>query len=1420
MRITAGFRHFAFLFLVTGLLTARAAAAAAPFSLKDGDRVLFLGDALAEGEQRHGWIETMLTTRFADRAITFRNLGWNGDNPAGDSRAGLSLLQAGHEPDGEGWTQLKQQLVETKPTVAFIAYGMASSLAGAANAPAFKADVSRLLDALEKSSPGVRVVLLGPIRHEALGAPWPDPAEHNRMLARYADALRTLADERRATFVSLFDLPAERVLTTNGIQLNDAGYRRAAERIEDRLLASPGAWRNSPQAEPLRQAIRRKNEWYFHRSRPGNMAYIFGFRKREQGRNAGEMNQFDAAVAAEENRIAQLRTLPAGTVPEIPRRIGNLTARHTAQPRPHFEVADGFEVTLWAENPMLDKPIHMNFDPRGRLWVASSELYPQIEPGQAATDKIIVLADTTGAGRADQATVFADGLLIPTGVAPGDGGVYVAQSTELLYLKDNDGDGRADERRVVLGGFGTEDTHHNLHTLRWGPDGRLYMNQSTYTRSRVETPHGVVALKGGGVFRFDPRDERLEIIYRGWANPWGHQFDDFGQPFVTDGAGFYGVSWAVPGASYLGLRPGARVLPTISTGTYPKFCGLEIVRSRLFPADWQDDLVTCDFRAHRVVRFKRTDQGAGYATREMPEVIRTTDVAFRPIDVKLGPDGALYVADWSNPIIQHGEVDFRDPRRDKEHGRIWRIAPKGRAPLPIRDLTKLGGSALLDLLVTGDRYDNEQARRVLVEHGQDRVGRDLAAWTAAQKDESARLQALLLYRAYDESPIALRNSLLTARDPNVRAGAVRALPAGEAFDALGRLVADENPRVRLEAVRALGRFPRAEAAGLVLSVIERPMDPFLDYAVWLTINELAAPWIAAVKSGAWQYAGRERQLEFGLKSIEPALAGDMLGQLLAAQPLPTDGSGPWIELIGSAGRPRELRGLFERVVRGELSAPTTVRALTALREAARLRNVKPEGDFSALAVILDAPDETTRIAATALIGQWKLATFTASLLQRAGEAERSSAERAAALVALREAGGRDVLAGLRGLADATPSAAIRRDTVVALASLDLSAALPAVIAALQATGAETESTALWRAVLGIHDSSAKLAAELPRAGLPVTVARAGLRPAREGGQNSPLVPVLLKLAGLALPATPLSSAELQQLGQEALARGDPARGERIYRRAELACLACHAIGGAGGKIGPDLTSIGASAPVDYLVESLLYPSAKIKEGYHAVLIATQDRREISGMVVRETAGEIVLRDGANQEISIPLSNIAQRTSAGSLMPPGLIDGLLPEERLDLVKFLSMLGRPGDYDAARGGVARSWKIYVVTNRNQHLGIEAVVHGDFSLKDWVPSVSLVRGTLTKEACEAAYPPKLNTRGLFAAARFESARDGTVNFSLVGEAKEIWVNGTPVKPKAQFSAAVRSGPNVIVLQLDDLTIPEEIRLSCEAVSFGDAP
>jgi putative membrane-bound dehydrogenase-like protein len=179
-----------------------------------------------------------------------------------------------------------------------------------------------------------------------------------------------------------------------------------------------------------------------------------------------------------------------------------------------FKVADGFEVTLWAAEPLVAKPIQMNWDADGRLWVVSSTAYPHLKTGEVANDKIFVIEDTDGDGKADKTTIFAEGLTTPTGILPGDGGVYVANSTEILHFADTDGDGKADKKRRILNGFGTGDAHHLIHTFRWGPEGKMYFNQSIYIFSHVETPFGIKRLEAGGVWQLNPKTLELDVYAR------------------------------------------------------------------------------------------------------------------------------------------------------------------------------------------------------------------------------------------------------------------------------------------------------------------------------------------------------------------------------------------------------------------------------------------------------------------------------------------------------------------------------------------------------------------------------------------------------------------------------------------------------------------------------------------------------------------------------------------------------------------------------------------------------------------------------------------------------------------------------------------------------------------------------------------
>jgi putative heme-binding domain-containing protein len=1437
-----------FLLVLTGFMGITTAAdksakskSASPltFDLLDGDRLVLLGDTLIEREQYHGYIELALTARFPDRSIAFRNLGWSGDTPAGEARLGRSKLQAGLEPEGESWKLLVEQVTEEKPTVVFLGYGMAASFDGEAGLAKFTTNLGKLVDEVQKSAgeKKIRFVVLSPIRHENLGAPLPDPAAHNEQLALYAQALGEFASQRGFPFISLFDsvVPdskkrvVSKPITDNGIHLTAQGYQKAAEAIEKGLGWKPNPKLfTTPAAEPLRQAILRKNEAFFHRSRPANMAYIFGFRRHEQGKNAAEIPQFDSVIAAEEANIAKLRGLTAGVAvePAATRIKSAVPPAVKTQPLPSFAVFPGMEVNLFAENPQLAKPIQMNFDPQGRLWVVSSSVYPQIEPGQKADDKVLILEDVDGDGKAEKATVFVDGLIVPTAVAPGDGGVYVGNSTELLHFKDTNGDGKADQRRVVLSGFGTEDTHHIIHTLRWGQDSHLYFNQSIYNRTHIETPHGVTRLLSGGIFRLHTGTLELGVLYKGWVNSWGHHFDKFGQSFVTDGAGFGGVSYGIPGAMYQAYARGRRIMESISPGNYPKFCGLEITETQHFPdtwQGWQGDLITCDFRANRVVRFRVEEKGAGYLTKEAPDMMRTTNNTFRPIDVKLGPDGALYVADWANPIIQHGEVDFRDPRRDHEHGRIWRIAFKDN-PLNQRiDFTKLSNPALLDQLSSSNNYDRAMSRRVLVERN---ALKDVNSWVKKQSSKTLLLEALWLYQAFNHVEPKILSQVLDSNDGRIRAAAVRVLSdwiggISNAQELLAGLVVDEHPRVRLEAMRALSKIPDARSVELVLSAYDKPMDGFLDYALWLSINDLAQPFIAALQSGEWKPDGREKQLEFALKSIEPALASTVLGKLVAGQPIARDGKGPWIEIIGQSGSAKELRQLFDQVLAEGFIPAAAERALTALAEAARLRNARPDGDLNGLGKVLNAVDVKTRIAAMRLAGTWKLNSASAALLKVAGNANLNPELRQAAFDALRDIGGQSNVAGLGALTGKDNDPSIRRAAVVTLASLGVGRAAPEMVAVLSATTTEADALALWRALLGIRGAGTAIAKGVPKGGLPEVPAKTGLRVAREGGRNEPeLILALSRSASIGDEQKNLSAAELQALADNAMKQGSPERGEKIYRRAALGCVSCHAIGGAGGKVGPDMTSIGASAPVDYLVESILFPNRKIKEGFHSLMVETKDEQEFSGILVRETDTELVLRNAANQEVSIAKSNISKRNNGMSLMPSGLVDALSQAERLDLFRFLSQLGKPGNYDAAAGGVARVWRLQGGAHTLEQFGIDKVVTGDIQGKDWQPAYTLVDGRLLKdEILETGNVARNRSLvSVFAATQFQVAKSGPVQMKLeASTGSAVWIDGKPIDGNSNLKTDLAAGTHTIIIRLDARQIPDGLRLKSADVTFA---
>lgn len=1364
------------------------AAAAPRFEFHEGDRVAFIGDAFAEREQYEGWIELAATTRFADRNVTFRNLGWSGDLPDGASRCGLSLLQAGYEPPDEGWRQLKNQLKTYQPTVLVTGYGMAASLPGGPVPEKFRADFERLLD----EAKGMRVLVLGaPPRFARPGEQEDGVEAHRASLVAIDGVLREVAAKRGLPFVSLQPLAKEKGLSDNGIHFNGAGYRAAARLIERELGWGMGKWDKGESATALRRAILRKNEWFFHRSRPANMAYIFGFRKAEQGRNAGEILAFDKLVAEEEVRIAAMRGL-SKVVPDPPARTASAVAAKTPQPHPEFTVAEGYEVTLWAENPLLFKPTQMNFDEQGRLWVASAETYPQVEVGQTANDKILVLEDRDGDGRAETSTAFADGLLMPTGLLPGDGGVYVAQSTDLLHFRDANGDGKADEKRRVLSGFGTEDTHHNLHTLRRGPDGKIWMNQSIYTRSDAETPHGVMRLKSGGVMRFDPRTEKLETEFFGWCNPWGHQFDRYGQSFVTDGAGGGGINWAVPGAMYFTYANAPKTLDGISPGSYPKFCGLEIIESPHFPEDWQGSMITCDFRAHRVVRFAVSEQGSGYAAQEAGDLLRTSSVNFRPIDVKIGPDGALYIADWSNPIINHGEVDFRDPRRDREHGRIWRVTRKGAELARKMELSTLHEATLLSLLSADHRHERDAALAEFLSRPrssmQDAV---IEKWQNSARNGRDRLAALWLAEAMGRRNPHLLDRVLGDDDKKVRAAGVRVL--GDWIEVLGRddafarlsgAAADEHPRVRLETVRALSKLGGADAMDAAFVALQQPRDRFLDYALWLTVRDHGASWLAALLDGKLPLDGREAALEFTLANLPAGQGMDGIRKLMP-QPLPRDGSGPWLGLAVKTADPVLLERLQAQSLRQGFDPAVNARIMNDLAAVVTGRGVKLPPMNAELRTLALSADPSVAAAALRYAGALRVGELLPVLAAGSSDSSADELLRSAAIDGLSHFPDGTAREALLAVSGSPASAALKRQSALALAKHHRPAALGSIRAQLPGLTDAAEARTFWQQALSLSGLSEDLAKSLREQPLEAEVAVLHVNAVPDIDEHAALLGTLREQSGTMTSGNAEDS--IHRLATDAALRGDAARGELIYRRPALACIACHAIGGAGGKVGPDMTSIGASAPLDYLVESVLLPAAKVKEGYHAVVIETRDGRTIMGRLLKSGGGQTVIADASGQEIALADEAILKRSDSGSLMPANLIGSLSEEEQLDLFKFLSQLGKPGDYDATKSRAPRVWALLPVDGAPP-AGAEK---GDPSLP-WVAVNGTVNGKLLAYEAHAFIG---DSKEAFAACRFELAASTEVEIKLPPNAEAVWIDGTALT--AGTKVKVDAGKHTVVLR-----------------------
>ncbi len=1045
-----------------------------------------------------------------------------------------------------------------------------------------------------------------------------------------------------------------------------------------------------------------------------------------------------------------------------------------------FRVADGFEVTLFASEPLVVKPIQMNWDADGRLWVVSSTAYPMVKTGEVANDKIYVLEDTDGDGKADKSTVFAEGLRTPTGILPGDGGVYVANSTEILFFADTDGDGKADKKRRILNGFGVADTHHLIHTFRWGPEGRLYFNQAIYTYSNVETPSGIRRLDGGGVWQLEPKTQDLAIYARGLINPWGLQFDRWGQSFLTDGAGGEGINYAFPGATFV-TAPGAeRIIGGLNPGQ-PKHSGLEVISGRHLPIDWLGSVVTNDFRANRINRFKLEEQGSGYASRQMEDLLWTNHVAFRPVDISVGPDGAIYVADWYNPIIQHGEVDFYDPRRDQEHGRIWRITAKGRPLVKKPKLSQATTPELLATLKLPENWTRSQARQLLKNRDKKEVVPALEKWVtdldkSAPDYEHNLLEALWVCQSLDVVNESLFTQLFNAKTPQARSASVRALqlwhdkvPNVPAL--LTKAVADPHPQVRLEAVIALRLTPTAEAARTALGVLEQPMDEFLDFALWQTTRSLEPQWTRRVAAEP-DFFGTPLKTVYALKSVANPGAVAQLATMYQKDLVPEAYQSDVLASLARYGSSADLKVIFDKILSNTSgSAKQRVARLAALEEAARQRNAQPSGDLNRIAGFIEDKDPALAMAAVRLAGYWQLSGQTERLIALVKKGDPVSQKNA--MIALTRLDKARAENELIALSDPGNSDDLRLLAATQLVTLNAEEAARLGAKLLQTLPEDTDASAFFNAFMGNGVAQKALAEALGTKKISAASASAARLivqqriPANRQGAEARQLIAALEASGGQLPVERMpqqpNDVEIGRIGEMVKASADPANGELLYRQSS--CATCHALGGAGGRIGPDLSSLGTSSPIETIIRSVLYPTASIKEGYELQRVVKKDGSELLGYIASSGSAELILRDVTGTEVSVPKSQVASTEKVpGSLMPAGLTASLSPEKFSDLVGFLSKLGEAGDYRVPTTRFVRRWEALVspeMTKKVKEAGPGYFANSGIKAT-FLPAYSLVSGGLPLAELPVL---ELDGKKKYQIVRFdlEVLTPGTVNLAL---------------------------------------------------------
>ena len=854
-------------------------------SIEKGSHIILIGNNLGSRMQEFDHFETELQLRYPENMLYVRNMCDGGNTPGFRPHSGRKTpwafpgaekfqTELAKPASMEGFVEYPDEwMTKHKADIIIAFFGYNESFQGVAGLANYKAELEAFIKHTQaqkyngKTAP--QLALISPIAFENLSGKYdlPNGKTENANLLLYTQAMKEVAAKNKVHFVDAYtpskiwlDDPGTE-LTIDGSQLNNEGYAKFGPFLANEVFGKTSIPTPSNKAA-VYAAVMEKN-WMWHNDyKIPNGVHVFGRRYNPFGpdnypaeqKKIREMTLIrDTAIwmaaqgkkmdmAAADAKTSVLPPVQTNYKPKDPNAAMRYLYGQEALDK--FTVAPGYKIDLFAsevEFADLANPVQISFDNKGRLWVAVMPTYPHWKPGDPKpNDKLIILEDTNNDGKADKQTTFADGLQLPLGFELAPEGVYLSQGTNFMLLKDTNGDDKADVREILLSGFDDHDTHHAHHAYTTDASGSIYMGQGVFLANDIETSYGPVRGTNGGFFRYDTKKKKLDRIAQlSIPNPWGIAFDNWGQVFYAETSG-PDVTWMTPGTvkSRYGeatptpasiIEEKHRVRPT---------SGLEFISSRHFPDEVQGDMLinnTIGFLGTK--QHKMMDAGAGYSTQHRQDLVRSSDINYRPVDLEFAPDGSLYIADWHNVLIGHMQHNIRDPLRDHTHGRIYRVTYPSR---PLVTPAKVDGATIPELLnnLTLPEYRTRyRTRRELREYPATAVLPELKKWISKLDKNSPQYEKLLLealWVSWGQNKVdqPLLRQLLKAKDYRIRAAAVEVVrfAGNELPDKAALLMGaakDDSARVRIESIVAASWLSKEKGLPIILEAGQKPLDSWM-----------------------------------------------------------------------------------------------------------------------------------------------------------------------------------------------------------------------------------------------------------------------------------------------------------------------------------------------------------------------------------------------------------------------------------------------------------------------------------------------------------------------------------------------------------------------------------------------------------------